>query len=162
MSTLVDAPWARELVDLYESNAASQFIIYGNVHDRMLIPAQGTPRIGTLTEYLMEVLMPRFDVVLSYDLGNGIRIEKGGPIFSTWPAFKDNPTLPKTPRAAVETLTHYFRYCANLRRLNASSVQVGCFIKGADLLAPPLAGGADYDLGALITLIRDWANDQLL
>jgi len=162
MSTLVDAPWARELVDLYESNAASQFIIYGNVHDRMLIPAQGTPRIGTLTEYLMEVLMPRFDVVLSYDLGNGIRIEKGGPIFSTWPAFKDNPTLPKTPRAAVETLTHYFRYCANLARLNREAAQVGCLIRGANLIAPASQSPADYDLGALVTLIRDWSSDNLL
>ena len=160
MSDTIPA-WAREMVDSYESGAASQFIIHGNVNDRMLIPG-AKPRLGGLGEFLLEVLMPRFDVVLSYDLGNGIRVEKGGPIFSTWPALKDNPTLPKTPRAAVETLTHYFRFCANLRRLNASSVQVGCFIRGADLLAPPLAGGADYDLGALITLIRDWANDQLL
>ena len=106
--------------------------------------------------------MPRFDVVLSYDLGNGIRVEKGGPVFSTWPFAKDNPVLPKAPRAAVETLTHYFRFCANLRRLSASSVQVGCLLKGADLLAPPMPGGHDYDLGALVTLIRDWANDQLL
>jgi ATPase family associated with various cellular activities (AAA) len=160
MSATIPA-WAREMVELYESDAASQFIIHGNVNDRLLIP--GTkPRLGGLGEFLLDVLMPRFDVVLSYDLGNGIRVEKGGPIFSSWPAIKDNPTLPKTPRAAIETLTHYFRFCANLRRLNASSIQVGCFIKGADLLAPPLAGGTDYDLGALITLIRDWANDQLL
>ncbi len=153
--------WARELVDLYESNAASQFVIHGNVNDRLVIPA-ATPRLGSLNEFLLDVLMPRFDVVLSYDLGNGIRIEKGGAIFSNWPFIKDNPTLPKTPRAAIETLTHYFRFCANLRRLNASNIQVGCILKGADLMAPPNQGGQDYDLGALITLVRDWANDQLL
>jgi hypothetical protein len=37
----------------------------------------------------MAVLLPRFDVVLSYDLGNGIRVEKGGEIFSSWPALKE-------------------------------------------------------------------------
>lgn len=156
--------WAQELVDLYESNAVSQFVIHGNVYDRLLIPTETKPRLGSLNEFLLEVLMPRFDVVLSYDLGNGIRVEKGGAQFSTWPFLKekDNAILPKAPRAAVETLTHYFRFCANLRRLNANSLQVGCFLKGADLLAPPTQGGTDYDLGAMITLIRDWANEQLL
>ncbi len=154
--------WARELVDLYESNAASQFVIHGNVHDRLVIPTAPVARLGSLNEFLLDVLMPRFDVVLSFDLGSGIRVEKGGAIFSNWPFLKDNAILPRTPRAAVETLTHYFRFCANLRRLNASSIQVGCFLKGADLIAPHSQGGPDYDLGALITLIRDWANDQLL
>ncbi|MBV8817112.1 MAG: AAA family ATPase [Acidobacteriaceae bacterium] len=153
--------WAQQLVNLYESNAASQFIVHGNVYDRLVIPA-ARPRLGALNEFLLDVLMPRFDVVLSYDLGNGIRVEKGGQIFQSWPFAKDNPILPKTPRQAIEVLTHYFRFCANLRRLNANSPQVGCFLKGADLIAPPLAGGHDYDLGAMITLIRDWANDQLL
>ena len=154
--------WARDLVDLYESNAASQFVIHGNVNDRLMIPADPKPRLGSLNEFLLEVLMPRFDVVLSYDLGNGIRVEKGGALFSTWPFIKDGQALPKAPRAAIETITHYFRYCANLRRLNANSLQVGCFVKGADLIAPPMQGGPDYDLGAMITLIRDWADDQLL
>lgn len=158
-------PWAAELADLYESGAASQFVIHGNVLDRMLIPgAPGGPsaRLGSLREFLLEVLMPGFDVVLSYDLGNGVRVEKGGPVWSSWPYLKEGAALPKAPRAAMETLTHYFRYCANLRRLNAQAPQVGCLIAGADLIAPPSPGGHDYDLGALITLIRDWGNDQLL
>ncbi len=154
--------WARDMADLYESNAASQFIVYGNINDRMVVPGPNSSRLGTLTDFLIEVMMPRFDVVLSYDLGNGIRVEKGGAIFATWPFAKNNPDLPKTPRAAVEVLTHYFRYCANLSRLNHDTMQVGCFIKGADLFAPAGAGSTDYDLGALITLVRDWANDSLL
>ena len=109
--------WASELVTLYASNAASQFILYGNVDDRMTLPLGQRVELGSLNDFLLRVLMPRFDVILSYDLGNGIRIEKGGEIFSQWPAVKENPHLPKDPRAAVETLTHYFRYCGNLARL---------------------------------------------
>ncbi len=156
--------WAHNLIDLYESNAASQFIIYGNVHDRMVFPCgpRGELRMGTLSDFLLNVLLARFDVVLSYDLGNGIRVEKGGEKFASWPAFKENQTLPKTPRAAVDTLTHYFRYCANLARVSQDTLQVGCFIKSADLLAPRLEGGLDYDLNALATLVRDWASDSLL
>ena len=153
--------WALEAIQLYESNAASQFVIFGNVNDEIVIPSP-TPHLGSLTEFLLQVLLPRFDVVLSYDIGNGIRVEKGGELFSRWPQIQQNPDLPKAPRAAIETLTRYFRYTANLARLNRERVQVGSIIKSADLLAPALQGGLDYDLNALASLIRDWSSESLL
>jgi len=150
--------WAQELVDAYESNSASQFLIYGNVEDRLVVPGP-PPRIGSLTEFLLETLLPGFDVVLSYDLGNGVRVEKGGAVFSKWPTAKSGSELSKQPRAAIEFLTHYFRYSANLARLNHEPVQIACLIKGVDLIAPSLRGGMDYDLGAIVTLLRDWSSD---
>jgi len=153
--------WALDAIQLYESNAASQFVIFGNVSDEIVIPSPA-PHLGSLTEFLLQVLLPRFDVVLSYDIGNGIRVEKGGEIFSRWPQLQQAPELPKAPRPAIETLTRYFRYTANLARLNREAVQVGCIIKSADLLAPSLQGGLDYDLNALASLIRDWSNESLL
>jgi hypothetical protein len=155
------AQWALDAIQLYESNAANQFIIHGNVNDQMLVPPPSV-HLGGLTDFLAQVLLPRFDVVLSYDIGNGIRVEKGGETFSRWPQIKDNPELPKAPRAAVEFLTHYFRYTANLARLNRERVQVGCIIKSANLLAPALQSGFDYDLNALASLIRDWSSEGLL
>jgi len=154
--------WARKVADLYESNAASQFIIYGNISDRMVLPITPTARLGAISDFLLEVLLPRFDVVLSYDIGNGIRVEKGGELFSKWPHFQEGQKDWKAPRPAVETLTRYFRYCANLTRLNQPAIQVGCAIKNADLLVPALQGGLDYDLNALASLIRDWSSDALL
>lgn len=154
--------WAQELITLYESNAASQFILYGNIYDRMVLPIGQRTELGSLMDFLLRVLMPQFGVILSYDLGNGIRIEKGGETFGQWPAYKENQQLPKTPRPAIETLTHYFRYCANLARLNGPKTQVGCLVKAADLVAPVFPGGYDYDLSALAMLMRDWASDSLL
>jgi len=154
--------WARSLADLYESNAANQFIIYGNISDRMVLPPPPGPRLGGLSDFLLGVLLPRFDVVLSYDVGNGIRVEKGGEIFSKWPHFQASQRDWKAPRTAVETLTRYFRYCANLTRLNQPATQIGCIIKNADLLLPGLQAGFDYDLSALASLIRDWSSDALL
>lgn len=154
--------WADEMVALYESQAASQFILHGNVNDRCLLP-QGEKRVlGSLGDFLETVLLPRFDVVLSYDLGNGLRVEQGGETFTQWPGFKENPELPRAPRAAVETLTRYFRYTANLARLGKPRLQVGCFIKAANLLAPTMPGGVNYDLNSLALLMRDWADDPLL
>jgi hypothetical protein len=153
--------WALDAIQLYESNAASQFIVFGNVNDQIVVPSPA-PHLGALTDFLLQVLLPRFDVVLSYDIGNGIRVEKGGEIFSRWPQLQQEPELPKAPRAAIEALTRYFRYTANLARLNRERVQVGCIIKSADLLAPALQGGFDYDLNALASLIRDWSSESLL
>jgi len=154
--------WARTLAEFYESNAASQFVIYGNISDRMVLPGPPAAHLGALPDFLLGVLLSRFDVVLSYDLGNGIRVEKGAELFSKWPHFQESQKDWKAPRAAVETLTRYFRYCANLTRLNQPAVQVGCIIKNADLLVPALQGGLDYDLNALASLIRDWSNESLL
>ena len=68
------APWAEEIIALYQSHTASQFILSGNVNDRFLLPLGGGRSVlGGLTEFLSRVLLPRFDVVLSYDLGNGLR-----------------------------------------------------------------------------------------
>src|SRR5215475_13956260 len=153
--------WALDAIQLYESSAASQFIVFGNVNDQFVIPA-ATPHLGTVSDFLLEVLLPRFDVALSYDIGNGIRVEKGGDVFSKWPQLQQEPNLPKAPRLAIEALTRYFRYTANLARLNRERVQVGCIIRSANLLAPALQGGLDYDLNALASLIRDWSSESLL
>jgi AAA+ superfamily predicted ATPase len=153
--------WALDAIHLYEANAANQFIIYGNVNDQMVVPSP-TVHMGGLMDFLLQGMLPRFDVILSYDIGNGIRVEKGGEVFSHWPQLKEEPNLPKPPRPAIEALTRYFRYTANLARLNRERVQVGCIIKSADLLAPALQGGFDYDLSALASLIRDWSSESLL
>src|SRR5499427_10111098 len=155
-------PWARTLADLYESNAVSQFIVYGNISDRMVLPPPPGARLGGLSDFLLGVLLPRFDVVLSYDVGNGIRVDKGAETFSKWPHFQESQKDWKLPLPAIETLTRYFRYCANLTRLNQPAVQVGCIIKNADLLVPGLQGGLDYDLNALASLMRDWSSESLL
>jgi len=154
--------WAQSLIESYESNAASQFLLYGNIADSILLQTASGLRLGALSEFLLSALLTRFDVVLSYDLGNGIRIEKGAELFSKWPASQESQKDWKAPRPAVESLTRYFRYCANLKRLNQPTAQVGCIIKNADLLVPPVPGGLDYNLNALASLIRDWANEALL
>ncbi|MGI8907530.1 MAG: AAA family ATPase [Candidatus Sumerlaeaceae bacterium] len=154
--------WARELITLYESNAASQFILYGNVGDRFVLPLGGKETLGTLTDFLLRVLLPGFDVILSYDLGNGLRVEKGGEVFTEWPRMKDEPRLPKAPNAAIETLTAYFRYCGNLSRLGGRRTHIACILRAADLIAPRFEGGLSYDLSALAMQVRDWTSETIM
>jgi hypothetical protein len=154
--------WAERLIDLYESETTNQFILYGNVNDRFVLPSGDACKLGSLYDFLRDVLMPRFEVQLSYDLGNGIRVERGGEIFSQWPGLKESPEMPRAPRQAIEFLTRYFRYSANLSRLGQKQPRVGFVMKAAHLVAPALPGALNYDLNALALLIRDWATDDLL
>jgi len=154
--------WARDIVALYESQAVNQFILHGNVNDRLYLPLGAQASMGGMRDFLLRVLLPRFDVVLSYDLGNGIRVEKGGEVFSQWAGAKETPEFPKQPRPAVEFLTRYFRYTANLARLGKPSQKVACYVRACHLVAPNLPGALNYDLNALALLLRDWATDDLL
>ena len=154
--------WAQSLITQYESAAANQFILYGNVDDRLVLPLGEVAEMGMLTDFLLRVLLPRFDVILSYDVGNGIRVEKGSQLFAQWPSMKGSPELPKTPRAAIETLTHYFRYCANLARIGQDRLHIGCILKAANIAAPNLSGNFIYDLDSLTLLIREWSTDSSL
>ena len=155
-------PWASKLISLYESHAANQFLLFGNINDRFLLDAAGKRSLGSLYELITRVILPRFDVVLSYDLGNGIRIDKGGELVTKWPAYRETAELPRAPRQAAEWLTRFFRYSANLARLGQESHQIGFVMKAAHLVAPALPGALNYDLNALAMLMRDWAADDQL
>lgn len=157
-------PWAAEVVELYESGACSQFILHGNVGDRVLLPAAGSAaRLVPLDVFLRERLLARFDVVIGYDLGNGIRVEKGGERFAEWPPAAKEAALPKAPREAVIVLTHYLRFCANVARIKPEkAVRVAVIVRNAGLIVPPSNGGANYELSAIASQLRDWAADSTI
>jgi len=147
------------MIDLYQSGANSQFILHGNVHDLLPLP---DGKVGLLREFFLEALMPGFDVILSYDVGNGVRVERGGELLSDWPGFKEVGPLPKSARQAVEFLTRYFRYCTNLATLGKESPQIGCIMFDAQLVAPGIEGFFHPDINALAVLIRDWSSSYQL
>src|SRR6476646_764239 len=125
--------WCRDLAVLYESGATSQFILHGNVNDLFLIPGSSQARLGTLMEYLAEVMLGRFDVVLRYDLGSGVRVERGGKTFQEWPS-ANTPVSAADPRGSISHLTHYFRFAANLRAAQGKTLHIACVVKDAHLL----------------------------
>src|SRR5262249_39343510 len=163
MTAAADLPrWCRELVDLYESDAANQFILYGNVEDRFLLSGSSPVRMGALTDFLRDALLCDFDIVIEYDVGNGIRVRKGSELFAEWPYLKENPQLPRQPRAAVEALTQYFRYCANWARTGGPRRRIACVLRSTQLFAPSQQLGFNADTNALALLMRDWSSDATL
>jgi hypothetical protein len=154
--------WAREMVTLYESEAHSQFILHGNVQDLFPLSGIGGRRLGSLREFLRTELLTNHEVVLGYDLGSGIRVEKGKDPFTGWSAYQENPQLQRPPRQSIEFLSHYFRYCANLGRLGKKRTHIACILDAAHLVVPAEGGMASHELNALALQIRDWATEPLL
>ena len=154
--------WASEIISSYESGAAGCFVLHGNVNDRLLVPSQKGAELGGVQEFIMESLLPRFDVVLSYDPGQGLRVERSGETFSQWPSLKDGMDLPDEPLAAVRVLTHYFKYCKNLQAVGAESPKVAVVIRQAHLICPSIPNSHNHDLNAMASILRGWAADMRL
>lgn len=152
-----EAPgWAKELALAYESGAHGQFVLYGNVSDRF--PLQG--RLVGLTRYLDAQLLAGFDVVFLYDPGNGLSLLRGAERFAQWPAAEKLGSLPREPRAAVEVVSRYLRYRANLVALGrGGNEHVACILRAVDQILPGGRQG-DFEIASLASLVRDWASES--
>jgi hypothetical protein len=142
--------WAADLSVSFESGASGQFILYGNVHDRLAWGGQ----LVNVEQYIEEELLSAFDVIFSYDLGNGLAMERGGERVSEWvPAA--TRSLPHEPLEAIRFVSRYARYLGNLSTLGRNRrVQLAVIIRGADQLLP--ANGSGFEHGSLTTLVREW------
>jgi hypothetical protein len=145
--------WLDELRLAYESGAHGQFVLYGNVADRF--PLDG--RLVSLTRYLDARLLAAFDIVFLYDPGNGLSLLRGGERFAEWPAAAQIQPWPHDPREAVQLISRYLRYRANLRALGrGDSEHVAVILRGAELVLPASQQG-DFATASLASLVRDWA-----
>ena len=153
--------WANEVIARYESRSAGCFVLHGNVDDRFHLPSQNS-KLGNLTQFLSEILLPRFDVVLTYDLGGGVEVERGKEEFSKWPSLKNEVQLPTQPLKASRFLGRYLTYVRNLRHVGAEAPKVALILKGAHLMCPNLPNALNYDLHALASVWQSWASEAKL
>src|SRR6187402_231430 len=121
--------WANELRLAYESGASSQFILFGNVHDRLAIG----DRLVSLADFLEDSLLKSFGVVLSYDLGTGLTIERGGEIVQKWQGAELQRQM-REPLQAVQWITRYLIYLGNLRKVGSGekTPNVAVIVRGLD------------------------------
>lgn len=146
--------WANELALSYESGAHGQFVLYGNVHDRIAVGG----RFANLAGYLENELLAGFQVVLSYDLGNGLLIERGGEIVEQWGG-ANLKSLPREPLPAIQYISRYLRYLGNLRALGRETKEaVAVIVRGIDRIAP--ADGSGFEHGSITSLLRQWASEE--
>lgn len=160
--------WAEEIRRLYLSSAANQFVVHGNVSDRLLLPSKsgGSPKVGNLIDYLTRVQLEKFDLVLSYELGAGLRIESGEEWFRS---LRLTEEMPKDPPNAIGFLDHLLRFCVNLRALAPGSGEgaspvgknhsIAVVIKSAELVFPVSKQTRDYQLHSMASVVRSWSHE---
>lgn len=155
--------WAAELALAYESGAASQFILFGNVHDRLAVgpddPRAGGATLVNLADYLQNTLLKGFGVVLTYDLGNGLGIERGGELVDKWQG-ADLKKVAREPLPATQWIGRYLRYLGNLRALGnkEKTPNVAVILRGVDHIIP--ADGAGFEHGSITSQLRAWAGES--
>lgn len=150
--------WSKEVIASYESGVAGCFVLHGNVNDSVMLGHGGLKQqLGSLSDFVQQSLVAQFDVVLSYDLGFGLRVERGGDIFGKWPSLDETPELPHEPLAAVRFITHYLQYCRNLQIMGRKAPKVAVVVNQAHLVCPAIPNLLNYDLSAMASLMRGWA-----
>jgi len=147
--------WAAELALAYESGAASQFVLYGNVHDRLVVG----DRLVNLADYLQDTLLKGFGVVISYDMGNGLYFERGGDLVAKWQGAELRNQV-KEPLPAARWIGSYLRYLGNLRTLGSKEKipNVAIILRGVDDIVP--ADGAGFEHGSISSQMRAWASES--
>ena len=146
--------WVHTVIDLYNSQAHNQFILTGNVNDQFGGPSDPGASGGSLSDYLQQCVIPRYDVVLRYDLGNGLRVDRGGSLFSQWPG---GGSPPRNARPAIEFISAYLRYCSNLAGLGQTRIKVAVILGDADLFLHSDDRSAEANAAAF--LVREWSRD---
>ena len=147
--------WANDLALAYESGASSQFILFGNVHDRLAVGE----RLVSLADFLEDTLLKSFGVVLSYDLGSGLTIERGGDIVDKWKGAELKQQM-REPLQAVQWIDRYLRYLGNLRTIGSSekTPNVAVILRSVDHIVP--ADGAGFEHGSITSMLRAWSCDS--
>ncbi|MBL9160664.1 MAG: ATP-binding protein [Verrucomicrobiales bacterium] len=158
--------WSETIRRLYLSGAANQFILHGNVADRLLVPGGSGPSTGSLTDFLTKEQLRRFDIVIGFELGSGVRVLAGEELFRQI-APPGNP--PTTPAQVVGWLDHFLRLCVNLRGLAPSAAgtpgvtgknhAIAIVIGAADLLFPVAKQVRDYELNSMASVVRSWSHE---
>ena len=156
MPAPANAPaWAAELALAYESGASNQFILFGNVHDRLPVGSG----LVNLADYLENTLLAGFDVVLSYDLGGGLLFERGGNVVEKWQGAELRNRM-REPLQAIQWIGSYLRYLGNLRVLGSKEriPNVAVILRGVDHIVP--ADGSGFEHGSLTSMLRAWASES--
>ena len=147
--------WASALSVRFESGASGQFVLYGNVHDRIAVGG----RLVNIEQYIQDELLASFAVVFAYDLGNGLTVERGGEQISEWVPSAMR-SLPHQPLEAIRFINRYAKYLGNLSAVGRTdNLHVAVIVRGADQLLP--ADGKGFEHGSLTSLVREWSSGRL-
>jgi AAA+ superfamily predicted ATPase len=166
--------WAERLGDAYLSGTSCVFLLHGNVRDLVPVaapPAEGTAAAdawGTLPDFLAREMFGRWDVVLAYDVGRGLR-PLAGPdparlrTMAQWLTERlgNAANWPRDPDQAVAAIDAIME--RNLIDPPEQRKRIAVVLDYAQYLAPAgdAAAAARGGAGRLVRILS-WATNPLL
>ncbi|MEX0778389.1 MAG: AAA family ATPase [Balneolales bacterium] len=155
--------WAKRLAKKYLGKTLNQFILHGNIRDKVMLGSAIKPDFISLKGFLSDELFASRDIVLFYDRSTGVQFRdkhslddfrrsvSGGPI-SRGPL-----ELPTDPGRVFPLLEQYFRM-----RISQNK-SIACVIDFAETIVPIGETGTagTEDRNALVFL-QKWSHDPLL
>jgi AAA+ superfamily predicted ATPase len=163
--------WAEEMRDLFRSGSVAQFLIHGNIFDVVPAPGPSGRRLLSLKAFLEEVMFEKYDVVLHYDRGKGIRATRGAEDWGEWLkqvlGDQANPiSMMRDPGAAMELVDRYLLRTLNLQSLrgrDAGARKIAVIIDFAEFVVPsgdPIQLGGGFSSN--VVKVLGWANDPAI
>jgi len=163
--------WAERLGDAYLSGTSCTFLLHGNVRDLVPVAAPGADVAagwGTVPDFLAREMFGRWDIVLGYDVGKGLR-----PLAGTDPArlrtmaqwlterIGNAASWPRDPDAAIAAIDGILE--RNLLEAPEQRKRIAIVLDYAQYLAPAgdAASSARAAAGRLVRLLA-WATNPLL
>lgn len=166
--------WAERLGDAYLSGTSCVFLLHGNVRDVVPVavpPADGKGAIdawGTVPDFLSREMFGRWDVVLGYDVGKGLRPLAGSDparlrTMAQWLTERlgNAANWPRDPDQAIAAIDAILE--RNLIDPPEQRKRIAVVLDYAQYLAPAgdAAAGARGGAGRLVRILA-WATNPLL
>jgi SpoVK/Ycf46/Vps4 family AAA+-type ATPase len=159
-------PWALTLADLYFSGSSSVFALYGNTYDLVPLcdPAdQERGRYGGIPEFLAEQMFGRWDLVLHYDLGRGLRVFAGANekrlrdmVQLATKRIGDLSTLKNDPAIVLGLLDLFVR--ENIMAVPEKQLRTAFIINHASYLFPAgEPGRTSFAASGMLVTVLNWA-----
>jgi AAA+ superfamily predicted ATPase len=142
------------------------FALYGNTYDLVPLGDPGLPergRYGAVVEFLAEQMFGRFDLVLHYDLGRGLRVFAGGNerrlkdmVALATKRIGDLSTLKNDPATVLGLLDLFVR--ENIMAPAEKQLSVAVLINHASYLFPSgEPGRLSFAASGMLVTVLNWA-----
>ncbi len=164
--------WAERLGDAYLSGTSCVFLLHGNVRD--LVPvappiagqADSIDAWGTVSDFLAREMFGRWDIVLSYDVGKGLRPLAGSDperlrAMAQWLTERAGgaPSWPRDPDAAMAMIDAILE--RNLIDPPEQRKRIAVVLDYAAYLVPAGESGSRSAASRMVRILS-WARNPLL